>query len=279
MAARVRLSRRAAALAVYAALLLAHTGLAREQLTRGVRIMNPPVEAPPPVAPVPITPLTDVCANGAPMKKLGGAPIKVAAADGLAARFNGMQALDNLFEVVGATQQPDFIWDAGTRDVTAAGDLIAREINSSDLPHVVDRMATVRAIKQLSAQSPLPVRLLPDLKLHMRGAIVDLAIDDVQGRALIVLNLTGDGTVQTLYPGGNEQQVYDGAQYRQKLVVRSPFGSDLLVAISAPQAVTDLEAALKALNEQRAAGKLAKLLSCLGAPGVRIGSVAFNTAP
>ena len=271
MAARVRLSRRAAALAACAALLLAHTGLARAQLTRGVRIMNPPVETPPPVAPVPITPLTDVCANGA--------PIKVAAADGLAARFNGMQALDNLFEVVGATQQPDFIWDAGTRDVTAAGDLIAREINSSDLPHVVDRMATVRAIKQLSAQSPLPVRLLPDLKLHMRGAIVDLAIDDVQGRALIVLNLTGDGTVQTLYPGGNEQQVYDGAQYRQKLVVRSPFGSDLLVAISAPQAVTDLETALKALNEQRAAGKLAKLLSCLGAPGVRIGSVAFNTAP
>ena len=280
MAARVRTVKRGAPIAACATLLFGQAALASADLTRGVRIMNPPIEAPGPVPPDKMPPLpVETCANGAPMKKPGGPPIRIAASDGLAARFNGMAPLESPFEVVAPTQQPDVTWDAGTRDVTAAGDVIAHDINSSDLPQVVDRMAAIRAIKQMSSQAPLLVKLIPDLKVHGRGATVDLTIDDVQGRALIVLDLAGDGTVQTLYPGANEPQIHETAQYRQKLVVRSPFGSDQLVAISAPQAVTDFEQALKMFNEQRASGKLAKLLSCLGATGIRIGSVAFNTAP
>ena len=183
MASRLTMRISAATSAVCATMLCG--GAAMAQLTRGVRIMNPPVEAAPIAAPTP-DPNPKVAD-----KKPGAAPIRIAASDGLAARFNGVAPLESQFEVVQPPQQPDFVWDPASREVTASGDVIAHEINSSDLPQVVDRMAAVRAIKQLSAQAPLQMKLVPDLKVHSRDTTVELIIDDVQGRALFAHCLEG----------------------------------------------------------------------------------------
>ena len=255
-------------------------------LTRGVKIMNPapdipivpdPVIAVPAVPVAPVGPAVPLAAGPAP--KATGVPIRIAALDGNKTRFAGLVPMESPFEVVTPGQQPDFVWDPGSRDVIASGDIIARDIDSADLPSVVDRMAMVRGIKQMTALAPLSLRLTPDTKVHNRKSTVELTVDDVQGRAFYLINVAGDGTVQTLYPVGNDPQLYDKAQFRMKFEAREPFGADQLVAISTTAPLAEFEQAIKPLNERRAAGKLVKLLARFGTPGMRLGSVALYTAP
>lgn len=267
------------------------TDLTRESValvTRGVRLQNAPQEAAPPVTdtgggtvamPVTVPVAPSLVAPIGPVQRPVGTPIRIAALDGKAARFANLAPLENPFEVVLPNQQPDLVWDPNSRDVIAAGDIIARDIDASDLPSVVDRMATVRNIKLMASHAPLTVRLLPDSKVHSRGTKMELTVDDVQDRAFFLINIAGDGTVQTLYPVGNDRPVYDKAQFRMQFAAREPFGADQVIAISAPQQIPELEQGLKRLNERRASAQLVKLLARFGVSGTRYGSVTLYTAP
>jgi hypothetical protein len=286
-------------------------------LTRGVTVLNPKtapaaptptappqpnLSAPPPAAPpstpqasapsgmaaTPVTPPSgQATAPPIPAPPISGpAPtvkagpnIRIASLDGQAQRLSGLTPIEQPFDVVAPTQQPDVVWDPNTRDVISAGDVIARNIDRADLPAVVDRMAAVRGVKQLATQAPLTVRLAPDSKVHNRGSRVQLTVDDIGGRAFYLVNVAGDGTVQLLYPVGSDAPVYEKPQFRMEFSAREPFGSDQVVAVAAPQKLADLDQALKRLDGRRSAGQLIRVLTRYLQPGARVGSVALYTAP
>lgn len=282
MAARV--SRAAAARLALAALALTAAGARAAGAlspaapeTRGIIRQNPLPDPPaPPLAPEPpAPPLT----AAPPMP--AGIPVRIAALDGKASRFAGLVAQDSPFEIVAPGQQPDLVWDQATREVNAAGDVIARDIDIADLPSVIDRMAMVRGIRLMSAEAPLSLRLLPEGKVHRRGVNVALTVDDVQGRAFYLINIAGDGTVQILYPDASRKdaKTYDKPQFRMEFGVSEPFGSDHIVAVTAPQPMLEFEQELKRMDNRRAAGKLVAILTRYGAIGMRLGAVGHVTAP
>jgi hypothetical protein len=102
---------------------------------------------------------------------------------------------------------------------------------------------------------------------------------DVAGRALILFNIAGDGTVQMLYPVGSDPYVVRAAEFSFPLRVREPFGSDQLVAVTSQQRMTALEQAVKGLDRRRSAVQMINVLKRYAPADVRIGSAGLFTAP
>jgi len=255
------------------------------ELTRSVTIIeglpdspprtNPPAQPPAPApapsagpAPAPVT---------APVPAL--APIRIASVDGQNSRFSGLQQLEAPFEVVAKGQNPDLLWDATSGDVLAGGDVIAYHVALSDLPSVIDRAAAVRGLKLLATKTPQPVKVLPDDKVHHSDAAVAVEIGGVGGRALLVFNIAGDGTVQALYPIGSDPPIMRDAEHRLPVRVRGPFGADQIIAVTSQQRMTALEDALKQLSQRRTAVQILRAIQRYGPKDARIGSTAIFTAP
>jgi len=241
------------------------------EMTRAVRIVDAASEpAKPAVAATP--------AIAAPAAATI-APVRLASLDGQAARFAGLNPREAPFEVVPPSQAPDLVWDPSTGDVLAGADVIAYRMESAELPSAIDRAAAVRALKQLTAKSPQSIRVSPDDKLHRNDSKVTVEIGALAGRALVLFNIAGDGTVQMLYPVGSDPQIIRDAEYRLPVRVRSPFGSDLVVAISSEQPMPMLEQSLRALNQRRSAVQALKMVERYRPLDGRIGSTSIFTAP
>jgi hypothetical protein len=101
----------------------------------------------------------------------------------------------------------------------------------------------------------------------------------VQGRALILLNIAGDGTVQMLYPTRPDAKPVRDAAFRLPVQVRRPYGADLVVAISSDQPLPQLEQSLRALNQRRSAVEALRLVERYRSPTLRIGAAGIFTAP
>jgi hypothetical protein len=250
-------------------------------LSRGVRIVDAPeikptviassaaVPAPPAAAPAPSA------ATKAPI----GERVRVAALDGKAAWFEGLAPREAPFEVVLPSRGPDLIWDAASGDLLAGADVIAFRLDKADLPSAIDRAAAVRALKTMAAQWPQAVRVLPDDSLRREGSRVFVEVANLQGRALILLNIAGDGTVQMLHPMRPDAKPMRDAEFRVPVQVRRPYGADLVVAISSEQPLPQLEQALRALNQRRGAVEALRLVERYRSPGLRIGAAGIFTAP
>ncbi len=192
----------------------------------------------------------------------------------------GLEPLEAKFDVVSPNQNPDLIWDPKSGDVISGGDVIAHEIGRDDLPNVIDRAAAVRVLKEMAARSVQPIVLLPDNKVHHLGSRVEVAIDQLSNRSLLLFNVAGDGTVQLLYPqNAAEDELLSKPEYRLPIKVRGPFGADQIVAISTSARAADLEQALSRMNARRTAGQLVSLLARSSDAGMRLGSVGVFTAP
>jgi hypothetical protein len=257
-------------------------------LSRGVSVLNPaaPPGAPAPAPPASVPPRPASPPGAAPASAPPtsadpalGPRIRLATLDGQAERLSAIAPIDAAFDVVAPNQAPDLVWDSNAREAIAGGDVIARNLDATDLPAVVDRMAAVRGVKKLATQSPLTMRLSPDAKVHTRGKRVQVTVEGVGGRAFYVFNLAGDGTVQTLYPVGADPTMYDKASFQMEFAVREPFGADQLVAVSAPQRLNDFDSALRRLDGRRSSAQLFKALLRDMTPGARVGSVALVTGP
>jgi len=208
-----------------------------------------------------------------------GEPVRVAALDGKAAWFEGLAPREAPFEVVPPSHGPDLTWDAASGDLLAGADVIAFRLDKADLPSAIDRAAAVRVLKTMAAQWPQAVRVLPDDALRREGSRVFVEIANLQGRALILLNIAGDGTVQMLHPMRPDAKPVREAEFRVPVQVRRPYGADLVVAISSDQPLPQLEQALRALNQRRGAVEALRLVERYRAPGLRIGAAGIFTAP
>jgi hypothetical protein len=183
------------------------------------------------------------------------------------------------FETVATTDNPDLVWDPISLDVLAGADVIAHQISRSDLLGVIDRLAAVNGFKRLAAKAPQTVRVLPDDKIHQRDSHIEVQVSGVAQRSLLLFNITGDGTVQALYPIGSDSPVIATADYKFPVVVGEPFGADQVVAITSSQRLGDLEQALKKMNQRRTAMEVYKLVERYAPPDARIGATSLYTAP
>ena len=262
-------------------------------LTRGVTLIQGPIEGPQPSAPQSLASLTPASASLAaggiapiplpgPTPQIVGQmspPIRLAALDGKTNYFPSPKSPDSTFQAVQPTDNPDLIWDPVSHDVIAWGDVIAYGIDPADLPTVIDRTAAIRALKGIATQSPQILRISPDDRPHHNDSTVNIDLSEVAGRAVVLFNVSGDGTIQMLYPTGSDVSPVRSADLRIPLRVREPFGAEQVIAVTSQQRMVDFEKALQQVNQRRASGQVIKSLTRSMPADARVGSVGFFTLP
>ena len=206
-------------------------------------------------------------------------PIKIASLDGNAEHFAGITAQQASFEVVRPVDHPDLTWDPASHDVLAWGDVVAYGVDLRDLPSVIDRAKAIRELKLIAGKAPQSIKVAPDDSLHRNASLVRIEITDVAGRALILFNIAGDGTVQMLYPTDSDPHMLPTADYSFPVRVRKPFGSDQLIAVTSQQRMTALEQAVQGLDKRRAAVQMINMIKRYAPGDARIGSAGLFTAP
>jgi hypothetical protein len=262
-------------------------------LTRGVTLIQGPIEVPQPSAPpsrasaLP-APASSSSGNIAPTlspvpnppgAERVSAPIRLAALDGKTSYFPSVKARDSTFQTVQPTDNPDLIWDPATHDVISWGDVIAYGVETADLATVIERTAAIRTLKSMATNSPQVMRVSPDDQLHHNGQAIHIDLSDVAGRAVVLFNVSGDGTIQMLYPIGADASPARSASLRLPLRVREPFGAEQIVAVTSQQRMVDFEKVLQQLNRRRASGQAIKNLERYLPADARVGSVGFFTVP
>jgi hypothetical protein len=206
-------------------------------------------------------------------------PIKIASLDGKTTYFSGLTPREAAFEVVQPIEHPDLIWDPVSHDVLSWGDVVASGIDPGDLPSVIDRATAIRELKRIATKEPQAITVGPDDSLHHKASLVHVDMTDVAGRALILFNIAGDGTVQMLYPVGSDPAVVRTAEFSFPVRVREPFGSDQLIAVTSQQRMTALEQAVKGLDRRRSAVQMVNMIKRYAPGDARIGSAGLFTAP
>jgi hypothetical protein len=240
------------------------------QLGRGAGSdVQPPVN-PPPVAAKPIPDST-----GLPPQ----APIRLAALDGGTGYFSGLKPREATLEIVRPTDNPDLIWDPSSHDVIVWGDVVAYHVDQNDLASVIDRTAAVRDLKTISTRAPQLLRLSAGDEQHHNDDVVQVELSDVAQRSIVLFNISGDGTVQLLYPLAANHAPSDASVFRISLRVRRPYGADQIVAVTSPERLSDFEQVVSGLNRRRASGVLVKDMLRYLPANTRIGSIGMFTAP
>lgn len=205
--------------------------------------------------------------------------IRVAVADGQAAQLDGLAPRAATFEVVPATSDPDLVWSARSGNASVAGQVIAYAVDRKSLPAVIDRTAVARGLAKEVALRPQPIALVSGGATARKGAQVEIEVGDVGERALILFGIAGDGTVQLLYPRGGDARVMRARAFRWSFEVREPFGTDLVVAVTAAQPMDALEQGLEQVSRHRSAGEILKLLAIAAPADARLGTIAISTLP
>jgi hypothetical protein len=178
-----------------------------------------------------------------------------------------------------APDKAEVIYDPAKREAVAGGDVVASGITAADMPFVIDRMAAVATLKTLSHRRPQTIRIMPGDDRRVAGESVVAQVSGLQGRNLLLFDITGDGTVQFLYPSDAEAGDILKDDFTLDLAVVPPFGTDTLVAVSASRPMPDLIAFLKRNDRQRTAARVADHLKSSLPDDARLGFAVLYTTP
>ena len=91
-------------------------------------------------------------------------------------------------------------------------------------------------------------------------------------------DVTGDGTVQFLYPGEKDAEAEMPTNFDLDLSVVAPFGTDLLVAVTSETPMPELVEFLKQNDRRRTAGNIARRLGDVLPEGARVGFTVLYTS-
>jgi hypothetical protein len=249
-------------------------------LTRGVTLTQKPVGGGTPAATqsAPKAAEPSGAANAFSFDRID-TPIRLASLDGRTSYFPDLKSHDTRVVSVQPTDNPDLIWDPASRDVISWGDVVAYGVEPTDMAAIIDRTAAIRALKRFATKSPQVMRIAPDDRAHRNDQTVEIDLSDVTNRAVVLFNVSGDGTIQMLYPIGSDASPTQSGNLRLPLRVREPFGAEQVIAITSQQRMLDLERVLFQLNKRRAPGQVIKSIERYAPPDARIGSVGFFTIP
>lgn len=209
--------------------------------------------------------------------------IRIRVSGAAASSLSGIGAGQFPLKIVAAGEDADLIWDVAKGDaLNRYGDVIAKSLKTADLPAIADGIATLRAIAKMSDSGPQNMRLLPSDRRFHAGEVIRFEVDGLKDKFLILVNLSGNGRVRFLFPrlAADEAQVAD-TTFSLPLRVGEPFGSDHVIAIVSDQRLNEVEAAIRAIDDQLAPGRFASILRSLQQSnrGVRIGMAASFTVP
>jgi hypothetical protein len=204
--------------------------------------------------------------------------VRLASTDGQTAPLVGLRAKVP-YKIVDQKANPDALWNPLTREVMTDGIVSAHNVGRDDLASIIDRIGVLHWIQTRTKSARQSVRILPDERVHKKEAVVEIQLDGLAHRWLILINLAGDGTLQLLYPRAGDSPVQEDPQYRLQLQVKDPLGADEIVAISSVQPMAALSDALLRLDSARDPTKLKEAIENLGPLDVLLGSAGLLTAP
>jgi hypothetical protein len=177
-------------------------------------------------------------------------------------------------------QPADLTWDASTREMfDKFGNTQASRLPVEDLQAVVDSAKAIESIRQMTLTSGLDMRLvLPEESIfaspsvasdstHVRGTHLMLVATGRRYPYLILFNITGNGTLQFLYPlleRKDPSAIDPEAPYKLPLDVTAPFGADHLVAVASAHEQSDLLKTLRSLDGRKETALAAQALKRSG---------------
>ncbi len=202
-------------------------------------------------------------------------PIRLASLDGNTNRLSDLQREQSVV-LVDANSNPDLLWDPRTLDVLAGRDVVARNITPADMPGVVDQALALTWLKQRATLASQQIRMLPGDQLHTKGTRIEISVDQLTNRFLVLFNLSGNGSAQLLYPLGSDPPQRLDAAYSVAFQVQEPFGADHIVAVSSSKPLTELERTLRQSSRRLPPERLA---SALRGADARVGFVGLFTSP
>ena len=185
----------------------------------------------------------------------------------------------------------DLVWDVRARQVvTGMGGVAAHDVDLDALPGVVGKWVAVAAVRALSARASLRLRIAPHDGVHRGGSRIKVRVEELPHPRLTVFSLSGSGVVHYLYPRpcnlypkpcDDPADLAPGRPFALEADVTPPYGADHVVAVSAGSALDALNAGLRPLDGQVAAGRAAALLAAAkaGAAGWSSGVQGLYTAP
>lgn len=241
--------------------------------SRGVRLLRPGDDM------VPISPFPEVTPGFLARAASSLETVRVAVADGEAGRLAGLAPRVAAFEVVPLAANPDLVWNARSGNASAGGQVIAYGVDRAGLPAVIDRIAVARGLAKEAAASPQPIKLVSGRTNGHKGEPVEIEVGNIAQRALVLIGIAGDGTVQVLYPLGGDDRVIRTPTFRWSFQTTEPSGSDLIVAVSAARPMDALEQGVKQISRHRSAGEILKILALAAPVDMRVGMLSISTAP
>ncbi len=179
----------------------------------------------------------------------------------------------------------DAVWDAANGDVVSSlGDIVARRVRRSELNGVIDRLAAIRQLAVLAHSAKARLELTPNKHTYRANEIARLQVDGVDGRYLIVANISGNGKIQFVYPiQGDEPLVVAPHPGDPKVIgdiyIKPPFGSEAVVAIASKERLPALEELLIRRSDQQGAREFVDALAQLPPGSAEISFLSFFTEP
>lgn len=149
---------------------------------------------------------------------------------------------------------------------------------------MVDRLAAVRRLAVLARAGTARLALAPDKRVYRKNETARLDARGIDGRYLIVANISGDGRIQMVYPiKGDDPMVLLKRAGDAKLIgdiyVKPPFGSEVAVAISSRERLVALEEQLTPRDDTQWSREFVDALAKLPAGSAEIGILSFFTEP
>jgi hypothetical protein len=190
-----------------------------------------------------------------------------------------------LTPVTAGDKDLDAVWDMANGDVVSAlGDVIARRVTRDQVTGVVDRLAAVRRLALLTQSNSAHLALLPSKRTYHVNEIAHLQIDGVDGRYLVIANISGNGKIQFVYPiPGDDPMVLLPRSGDVKAIgdiaIKPPFGSEIVAAIISRQRMAALEELLIRRNDQQGAREFVDMLTSMPPGAAEITMLPFFTEP
>lgn len=179
----------------------------------------------------------------------------------------------------------DAVWDATRGDVVSSlGDIVARRVTAREIAGVVDRLAAVRKLAALSGVGQAQFVLAPDKRVFRNGERTNLKLAGVDGRYLIIVNISGNGKMQFVYPLTGDQPLVilpraGAAKEIGDIAISAPFGSEVMIAITSRRRLTALEQQFVRLHDQQSARQVVELLAQLPPGEAEVSLLSFFTEP
>jgi hypothetical protein len=204
--------------------------------------------------------------------------IRIAVTDGDRGKLDGLVQREAPFEVVAPSENPDLVWDPKTQNVNAGSAIICERVAVPAIAGVIDRTAVVRILTEQAKPRPQSIRFDGPNRIYHNNESVQMMVDGVAGRALVLADITGCGQMEILYPAGGEPPVPRSSPYTVQSTINPPYGTDVLVAITSPKAIDAIVLRLKQARPTDPVEFL-RLVHDNLPPDARIGVLTQTTAP